>query len=114
MRKNSFTALFLFILFCFSAAFAAEFPTRPLTRSEVLALLAGGALPENVAKAIKKQGLTFKPDAAYTALAKRAGADAAILQALAAGQTRASSGRSQITCPWRLLTLETTARNSWA
>ena len=56
--------------------------TKPLRASELLALVAGNALPENIVTAINVDGLAFKPDDNYRALLKTAGADATVLSAL--------------------------------
>jgi Tfp pilus assembly protein PilF len=86
--RTRFPKLVIILVLFVCCGFAAEVPARPLSQSEVLALVAGAALPENIEKSIKVNGLAFKPDAAYTALAKRAGATPAVLQALATAQTK--------------------------
>jgi len=55
---------------------------RPLSRSELMALAAGEALPENIVGEIHSWGLNFVPDDAYKALLKDAGADSTVLAAL--------------------------------
>ena len=55
---------------------------RPLSKSELLALVAGQAVPEDILGEIRLFGLNFRPDAAYVALLKTAGADAKVLAAL--------------------------------
>lgn len=56
--------------------------SKALRQAELLALVAGNALPENVVQEIATNGLTFHPDAAYRGLLANAGADAKILKAL--------------------------------
>src|SRR4029077_1372526 len=65
---------------------AADSTTHPLRASELLALVAGHALPENVAREIATDGLAFRPDDSYHALLKTAGADAKILSALSSAK----------------------------
>jgi tetratricopeptide (TPR) repeat protein len=61
----------------------AEADQRPLTKSELLALVAAEVLPENIASEIRLDGLDFIPDEGYSSLLKVAGADPRIFQALA-------------------------------
>jgi hypothetical protein len=42
--------------------------------SELLALVAGSALPENVVREITRRGLNFRPDQKYKGQLKEAGA----------------------------------------
>jgi tetratricopeptide (TPR) repeat protein len=55
---------------------------HPLKASELLALAAGSALPENIVHRITSDGLAFKPDQNYLGLLKSAGADESTLSAL--------------------------------
>ncbi|MGH9735362.1 MAG: tetratricopeptide repeat protein [Candidatus Acidiferrales bacterium] len=55
---------------------------KPLRAGELLALVAGNALPENIVTIINADGLAFKPDDDYRGLLKTAGADATVLSAL--------------------------------
>ncbi len=82
LRKVTFqfllSAVFIATMYC---------PTmysspRPLTRSEVLALVAGNALPENVASEISLFGISFTPDAGYVSLLNAAGANPKVITAL--------------------------------
>ncbi|MGB7024124.1 MAG: hypothetical protein WBD73_10025 [Candidatus Acidiferrales bacterium] len=80
MTKRVFISTLVF-LFVGSLAFSAPQQTpvkdipRPLTRSTLLALVSGAALPENIASEIRKNGLAFQPDDAFRAVLKTAGAD---------------------------------------
>ena len=61
---------------------AANSATKPLRASELLALVAGSALPENIVHKIAADGLAFRPNDSYRALLKTAGADPKILTAV--------------------------------
>jgi tetratricopeptide (TPR) repeat protein len=60
--------------------------SKALRQAELLALVAGNALPENVVQQIVTNGLAFHPDAAYRNLLTNAGADARILKAVDAAK----------------------------
>lgn len=64
---------------------------RPLTKSELLALVAGGIISDNVVLEIQADGLAFAPDDAYRSLLSAAGADAKVLNALKSAKTSPSS-----------------------
>jgi hypothetical protein len=69
----------------FSAATFAGTPQsapKPLSGSEVMALVAGAALPEDVAHEISHDGIAFRPDESYRELLKTAGADPKVFAAL--------------------------------
>lgn len=55
---------------------------RPLRASEVLALIAGGALPSNIVHDIATRGLNFRTDATFLTQVTQAGGNAAITSAL--------------------------------
>jgi tetratricopeptide (TPR) repeat protein len=61
---------------------AAESGSKPLRASELLSLVAGNCLPENIVADINADHLAFRPDDFYRALLKSAGADPTILTAL--------------------------------
>jgi hypothetical protein len=69
---------------------------RPLSKAELLALIAGEAQPENVASEIRSCGLRFAPSNRYRALLKTAGAEPLVLAALD-GARVASSGEPDAT-----------------
>jgi tetratricopeptide (TPR) repeat protein len=71
----------------------ADAAAKPLEPAELLALVAGNALPENVVHDIATDGIAFRPDDTYRTLLKNAGADARILQALDSAKA-AIAGRS--------------------
>src|SRR4029077_3281069 len=66
----------------------------PLTRTEVLALLAGGVFSENVVHDIEMRGLAFTADDNFNSLATAAGADAKVIAALAKAKGASSPGDS--------------------
>src|ERR1700752_1290955 len=61
---------------------AANSATKPLRASELLALVAGSALPENIVHKIAADGLASRPNDSSRALLKTAGADPKILTAV--------------------------------
>jgi tetratricopeptide (TPR) repeat protein len=63
----------------------ADTPPKSLSKSEVLALVAGNALPENIIHVLGERGLNFHPDESYRSQLKAAGADAKTLAALDSG-----------------------------
>jgi len=67
---------------------------RPLSKSELIALAAGEALPENIVAEIRNHGVNFSPDDAYRALLKEAGADASVLAALNSAKIGAGENTS--------------------
>jgi tetratricopeptide (TPR) repeat protein len=82
-----------FIL-CASVAMASGVPqseNHPLTATQVLALLGGGALPEDIAAAVESRGLSFQPSEEYAKLLTQAGANSEILQVIKKAEVHASS-----------------------
>ena len=65
--------------------------TNPLGESKLLALVAGGAVSEDVAHDIAIAGLSFHPDDSYRSQLKEAGADAKVLAAVEAAKVVVSS-----------------------
>ncbi len=57
-------------------------PAEAVTESRLVALVAGGSLPEDIAARLAKFGVAFQPDNAYRTLIQSAGADAKVLAAL--------------------------------
>jgi hypothetical protein len=57
-------------------------PAKPLSDGDLLALVAGNALPENIVNEIKSRGLAFHPDDQYRAQLETAGAERTILTGL--------------------------------
>lgn len=81
-RKITLASLISLIWMCVASLPAAHCTPRPLSKAELLALVAGDVLPENVAFDIGARGLDFTPDAAFNSLLKSAGADAKVFAAL--------------------------------
>ena len=87
-RKLSLTFLFCLVgILCVSCSVARS-GQRTLSKSELLALVAGEILSENVVFDIHSRGLAFVPDASYKSLLKSAGADDKVLAALDGRQDR--------------------------
>jgi hypothetical protein len=63
------------------------FPSHPLSKSDLLSLVAGKVVPENVAFEIRSRGLNFAPDLAYNGLLKQAGADSRVFAVLSSAKT---------------------------
>jgi tetratricopeptide (TPR) repeat protein len=57
-------------------------PAKPLTQQQVLALVAGQSLPENISAEIRTLGIAFSPDAAYFELLATASVPPSVLNAL--------------------------------
>ena len=60
----------------------AQTAQKPVTDSELMALVAGNALSENIIYQMTTRGLAFHPDAIYKTQLKSAGADAIVLGSL--------------------------------
>jgi hypothetical protein len=71
----------LLIASCAAIASSQE-KAKPFTNSELLALVAGNALNENVVHEIVSRGLAFRPGDGYRSQLSAAGADARVLAAL--------------------------------
>src|SRR5580700_12228464 len=89
-RKKTVTFLICLIGIVFGSQRVARCGPRPLSKAELLALVAGDILPENVAFDIQSRGLAFVPDASYKSLLKSAGADAKVFAAISAAKTSPS------------------------
>jgi tetratricopeptide (TPR) repeat protein len=86
-RKLSLTFLICLVgIICVSCSVARS-GQRTLSKSELLALVAGEILSENVVFDIHSRGLAFVPDTSYKSLLKSAGADDKVLAALDAAKT---------------------------
>jgi tetratricopeptide (TPR) repeat protein len=93
--------IFVSILFVVSTcAFASvpqatPAPSHPLERETLLALVAGGSLPENIIWHIENDGLAFQPDQSFRTLLTTAGADPSILKALSSAKVNATEPAPQ-------------------
>src|SRR5437879_10282902 len=74
--------IILLVCIAFGSCLLAYTSSRPLRKSELLALLAGGALPENVTAQINSLGLGFRLDDSFRSQLEMAGANSAVLHAL--------------------------------
>jgi tetratricopeptide (TPR) repeat protein len=82
------------ILICLvSTGFAQS--SKPLTDRELLALIAGNALSDNVVHEIKANGLNFHPTDLYRQQLTNAGADKSVLDALATAEVPAEVAPSE-------------------
>jgi tetratricopeptide (TPR) repeat protein len=86
--KIQVTLSFLIFLSCTPAATYSQENSapRPLSRSELLALVAGDALPENIVGEIRRDGLAFNPDKDYESLLITAGATSTVSAALSSAK----------------------------
>src|SRR5260370_24621119 len=76
--------LFMFMLVGCRAVIGSTTSPGPLRQTELLALVAGNALPENIVNEIRARGLAFRMDDSFRAQLTAAGAAPSILAALAA------------------------------
>jgi tetratricopeptide (TPR) repeat protein len=67
-------------LYCQTAA-------KPVSKSELLALVAGNALSENIVRVVQTRGLSFRVDEAFKRQLSTAGADINLLTAVASART---------------------------
>lgn len=65
-----------------SLAFGNDYPKSPLSDRVVAALVAGGALPEDVVADVRDYGLSFHPDEQYLSRLQKSGATPMVLDAL--------------------------------
>src|SRR5438445_4700941 len=86
---NRCLAMLSVLCICGSLA-NAQIKRPPLTDSELLALVAGNALSENIVREIASRGLAFQPSDRYRPLLQTAGADAALMAAV--GDAKIASG----------------------
>lgn len=81
-KKVILAALAFLVSITLSSSVAAQTSLPPLSKTQVLALVAGVTLPENVVYDLRSRGVDFVPDNDYCSLLKTAGATDGILQAL--------------------------------
>ena len=72
----------IILLFNFVTLAAAQEKPRPLADRELLALVVGNALSENIVHEIQSRGLAFRPTDEYRSQLTDAGADARVLAAV--------------------------------
>src|SRR5467141_5176729 len=90
MAKLAFLSL-LVVSLLVSVTAAAETSARPLRQTELLALVAGNALPENIVNEIHTRGIAFRMDDSFRAQLKTAGATPSVLAALGAAKPPAKA-----------------------
>jgi len=78
---------------------------RPLEAARLLALVAGNALPENIAALIESRGLAFQPSEEYERLLKQAGANAGVMKALQKARVAAGGDAQGEVQVWAHLSL---------
>lgn len=66
---------------------------EPRRQAELMALVAGDALPENIANEVVVDGLAFRPDAGYRALLEDAGASSIVLKSVDGAKVVLIDGR---------------------
>jgi tetratricopeptide (TPR) repeat protein len=81
------------LVFCFATTLvtASEAPQQPLSRSELLALVAGGALGENIVLELKERAIGFTPTERYYQLLRQAGAGDTVLAAVKSSKANSHS-----------------------
>ncbi|MGC0772676.1 MAG: tetratricopeptide repeat protein [Candidatus Acidiferrum sp.] len=84
--KVTATSIIFLSLLVFSSPLAPQTSAPPLTKLELLAIVAGEIMPENVVYDLRSRGVDFVPDDAFRSLLKSAGADDRIMQALHAAK----------------------------
>jgi tetratricopeptide (TPR) repeat protein len=91
VTKHFSIAALAVCLFFSSPSRANQAAPRPIRQTELLALVAGNALPENIVTEIRLRALAFAPDDAFRSQLKTAGADASILTAVDVAKCQISS-----------------------
>ncbi len=84
--KVTATPLIFLGALLFSLPLAPQTIAPPLNKLELVAIVAGEIMPENVAYDLRSRGVDFVPDDAFRSLLKSAGADDRIMQALHAAK----------------------------
>jgi len=91
VSKARILAIVLVVIFVASAGFlaqrivSAENP-KPVSADELLALIAGNALPQDIVHKVSQDGISFRPDDAFKAQLNDIGADASIIAAVNAAK----------------------------
>lgn len=104
MASSIYRNLVITLLFFSCATLAnSQENNKPLVDSELLALVAGNVLSENVVHEIESRGLAFRPTDAYRSQLATAGADAHVLTALSKAKTGVLSSSAEKKSPSELL-----------
>ena len=96
MRSAALRLLAIILILGNCSCFAnAQSAREPVTDSELLALVAGNALSENIVHEIATRGLAFRPGEQYLSLLTTAGGDAGLLAALKTAKSRDDRDRTR-------------------
>jgi tetratricopeptide (TPR) repeat protein len=109
MAKLGFASLLLAGLLIPCAA-AAPQPSQPLRQTELLALVAGNALPENIVNEIRSRGIAFRVNDTFRAQLKVAGAAPSVLAALNAAKAPAKDAAADTSNPVLVQQITTAAQ----
>lgn len=82
--KRKFTILLISLVVCISGALCISAYPQPsgLSPVQLMALIAGGAFPENLSHDLESRGISFEPDDNFISLANTAGANPIVISAL--------------------------------
>ncbi|HET6843428.1 MAG TPA: tetratricopeptide repeat protein [Candidatus Angelobacter sp.] len=83
--------LLTLLIVSFPAA-QSQTPPKSMSRAELIALVAGNALSENIVHEIQSRGIAFTPTEDYKSLLRDAGADSAVIGALNAAKVTSKPG----------------------
>jgi len=97
MAAYFYRTLALILLISASVSIATSQEKKPLTDAELLSLVAGNALPENIAHEIQSRGLGFRSSDTYRSLLTDAGANSLIFAALDKAKTSNTSANAATT-----------------
>src|SRR5215469_6499706 len=92
---SAFVLLFVISALAVTAQTTQPVSHQPLDESTLLALVSGGALPENVAWHIQNDGLSFRPSQPFRTLLQTAGATASVLAAVDSARITANPTTAQ-------------------
>ena len=84
------------LLLVISSLALGQTQSRPLNQSEIAALLAGGALPENVVFAIQQRGVNFKLQPADEQMLRNLGDSSQVISAIKAAKVNSGEGVAAI------------------
>ena len=100
MSKTRKRALSALTLLCVLPTLGnAQSDRKPLTSGEVIAMIAGESVSQDIAQEINVRGLAFRPDDEYRSIAKAAGGDDRVLGALKGARIIEGGGQGQGS-PW--------------
>src|SRR6266478_2300493 len=85
----------LLILGVYMPSASGQATRGPLTDSELMALVAGNSLSENIVHEIAARGLAFRPSDQYRSLLTTAGGDVLVLAALKTAKTKDLGERTE-------------------